>query len=205
MKRRSNARRPARRAPADRRRAKSRYRPPTEPLPRFSDFDSMEGWGEAAIAELLGRTRLPLDQLDRVPELPGVFAVFYEPESPPAEEELSRPRFLELLAEENLPLFLGAADFPSTLRERIFYVTEFLDEAAGISWSWFSAVVLPTARDDYCATAIQLDLEQQLTFTPWHWMRFDRLSSHQATELSSCALVLDADIYPTPPGGLQTE
>jgi hypothetical protein len=90
----------------------------------------------------------------------------------------------------------------STLRERIVDVTEFLDDAAGISWTWFSAALLPTAKRGFLGSGNSGRSRAGDHLYPVARMGFDRLFSHQLTQLSPCRLVVDGDGYPTPPGGL---
>jgi hypothetical protein len=162
------------------------------------EWQREEGRSRGFLAEFKDAPRHPLDSMDPFPSRPGIFAVYYEPSSPRVdpEEPDRRPRFLELLAAEDLPLFVGIADEGATIRNRVNDVAELIDEAKGLSWTWFQAAALPV-EDDYTLRTFGFWLNDHLTFSPWFWMGFDRLLSHQHTEVSACALVTHGTGYPS--------
>lgn len=158
-----------------------------------------EYWSHHAgrVCELLKSSdRIPLDCLDAIPELPGVYGVFYAQESPPWADLGPRPPFLDLLARADLPLYLGGVDRPATIRERVNDIAEFLDQARGISWSWFRAAAVPMEDCTSCDQTARV-VEQVLGISPWAWMGFDRLFTDQYTEDSACSLVVEGTGFPS--------
>jgi hypothetical protein len=123
---------------------------------------------EGFMAEFLKMTRVPLDRLDLLPERPGAFAIYYDPSNIEIEGDglVRRPRFLELMASEDLPLFVGVADGGSTIRERVDDVTEFLDQARGLSWEWFRAAAVPVAKEVMVGN-LRVWLNEYFTYSPW--------------------------------------
>lgn len=140
--------------------------------------------------------RHSLDSLDLFPEQPGIYAIYYNPEAPEADEEdpWGRPRFLELLAAEGLPLIADVAKDSATIRGQICDITQLLDQARGLSWTWFEASFIASKEKD--DPFLRTLLNRYFRYTPWYWMSFDQLFDHQCTDNSACTLVVDGDRYP---------
>lgn len=165
---------------------------------RFDLERTMLDARESFMAEFLKATRVPLDRLDLLPERPGAFAIYYDPSGIEIEGDglVRRPRFLELMASEDLPLFVGVADGGATIRERVDDITEFLDQARGLSWEWFRAAAVPVTKEITVGN-LRVWLNEYFTYSPWFWMGFDRLLGHQYTEESACTLLASGTGYPS--------
>jgi hypothetical protein len=103
-----------------------------------------------------------------LPERPGAFAVYYHPSEIDVEGDgiVRRPRFLELLASEDLPLLVRVADGGTTILERVDDVAELLRSGQGPVVGVVRAAAVPVVKE-VTGGSLRVWLNEHSTYSPW--------------------------------------